>query len=299
MKNSITKYAKNNYVIFSININQKQHKSGKWKKQIDFPKKWTDFTLDNTIINEKQNGLAILTGKINNIIVIDIDNENHWKNFLQENNQKEPDTVKAMSGSGGLHYYFKYDKSLEDIKSTDHCFGKEYDIDIKTNGGCVICPPSKYFNNNLEKEVEYKWEKSIFDCQLQEFPYWIKQLLLKKEKIVNQNGNNDDIKRKISEIVNVKEIQELKNLEISQEDTELDFTISDIKTIIFMLNQSRYENYNDWINVGMCLYNINAKYLLLWEEWSQQSLKYEEGICEEKWDSFKKNKDGYLVFDSF
>ena len=295
MKNSITKYTKNNYVIFSININQKQHKSGKWKKQIDFPKKWTDFNLDNTIINEKQNGLAILTGKINNIIVIDIDNENHWKNFLQENNKEEPDTVKAMSGSGGLHYYFKYDKSLEDIKSTDHCFGKEYDIDIKTNGGCVICPPSKYFNNNLEKEVEYKWEKSIFDCQLQEFPYWIKQLLLKKEKIVNQNGNNDDIKRKISEIVNVKEIQELKNLEISQEDTELDFTISDIKTIIFMLNQSRYENYNDWINVGMCLYNINAKYLLLWEEWSQQSLKYEEGICEEKWDSFKKNKDGLKI----
>ena len=63
MKSSIKKYKNKNYVIFSININQKQHKSGKWKKQIDFPKKWTDFNLNNTIINEKNNGLAILTGK--------------------------------------------------------------------------------------------------------------------------------------------------------------------------------------------------------------------------------------------
>ena len=48
-------------------------------------------------------------------------------------------------------------------------------------------------------------------------------------------------------------------------------------------NKTRNNNYNDWLSVGMCLHNINSNYLLLWMKWSQQSNKYEDGICEEKW----------------
>ena len=159
MKKIIKKYVDKKLVVFSINIEQKQHKSGKWKKEIEFPPKWTDFTLDKSFFNKDYNGVALLTGKINNIIVIDIDNVEHWNKLLEENNQKEPETVKVISGSGGIHYYFNYDCDLENVTSKDHCFGKDYDIDIKTNGGCVICPPTKYFNKNLNSDVEYKWEK--------------------------------------------------------------------------------------------------------------------------------------------
>ena len=132
MKSSIKKYIKNNLVVFSINVNQKHHKNGSWKKDIDFPSKWTDFTLSTSYYNEEYNGVALLTGKINNIIVIDIDNVEHWDQFLKENNQKEPNTVKVISGSGGIHYYFEHDIDLENVTSKDHCFSKDYDIDIKT-----------------------------------------------------------------------------------------------------------------------------------------------------------------------
>src|SRR5690606_28171672 len=148
-----------------------------------FPSKWTDFTLKKSYCNPDYNGLALLTGKINNIIIIDIDNVDHWKQLLHVHKQHEPDTVKVISGSGGFHYYFKYDEELEKVTSKDHCFGKDYDIDIKTNGGCIIAPPTKYFNKNVNKDVEYKWAKSIFEHEPSKVPEWIKKLLLEKKTL--------------------------------------------------------------------------------------------------------------------
>jgi hypothetical protein len=301
MQNEIKKYTKEKLVCFSIDVKQKKHSNGNYKKNIVFPNKWTDFNINNTKFDEKYNDLALLTGKINNLIIIDIDNIVHWNKLLEENNEEEPDTVKVISGSGGVHFYFRYDKELEEVKSKDHCFGKDYDIDIKTNGGCVIAPPTKYYNENLKKEVEYKWEKSIFEHKPTKMPKWIKSLLLEKKvekKKIKKNSINNEIEMKKEKniIENIKEnILELQNLEIPEQDFELNFSIKDIESLIDMLEQSRCEKYTNWINVGMCLYNIDPKYLLLWIKWSQQSDKYEEGACEEKWDSFKKDKNGLKI----
>ena len=284
-KKIIKKYTKEKLITFSINIKQKMHKNGNWKKDIEFPAKCTDFTAEKTVHNEECNGVALLTGKINNIVIIDIDNVEHWNKFLKKNNQVEPDTVKVISGSGGIHYYFKYDDELDNIKSKDHCFCKDYDIDVRTNGGCIIAPPSTYYNENLKKNVEYKWEKNIFDYKPSEMPQWMKNLLLDK-KI-----------EKIEKIEKIKQenIQELLNLEICQEDSEFDFTINEIETLLNMLSVHRNNIYNNWISVGMCLFNIDQKYLLLWNNWSRQSNKYNDGICEEKWKSFKKDKNGLKI----
>jgi P4 family phage/plasmid primase-like protien len=302
MQNEIKKYTKEKLVCFSIDVKQKKHKNGNYKKDIDFPSKWTDFTLNKTYVNNDYNGISLLTGKINKLIVIDIDNVVHWEKLLEENKEEDPDTVKVISGSGGIHFYFQYDKDLEEVKSKDHCFGKDYDIDIKTNGGCVIAPPTKYYNENLKKEVEYKWEKSIFEHKPSKMPKWIKNLLLEKkvekQKLKKETNKDENIGTLINQSVSF--LNETSPLAANvtgdvNEDSELNFTINDIECIIDMLNESRNNSYNDWLSVGMCLYNINPKYLLLWEKWSQQSEKYEEGNCEEKWDSFKKNKDGLKI----
>jgi P4 family phage/plasmid primase-like protien len=303
MKDAIKNYTEQNLITFSINIKQKKHKNGSWKKDINFPLNWTNFTLDATYFNKSYNGIAILTGKINNLIVIDIDNVEHWIQLLKENNQIEPDTVKVTSGSGGIHYYFQYDAELEDIKSKDHCFSKDYDIDIKTNGGCVIAPPTSYKNNNLNKFVEYKWNKSIFDTQPSNIPNWIKDLLLEKKtqkqiqnipNIPNIQNIKKEIKKDEKEHVELQmlEIQEIQEM---QEDNALQFTMNDIESLLNMLNESRYNNYNDWINIGMCLFNINKQYLILWLKWSQQSHKYEEAACEKKWKTFKREKNGLKI----
>lgn len=173
MKNEIKKFREQNLITFSIDIKQKQHKNGEYKKDIKYPSNWENIKLEDNQYNPKYNGLALLTGKVNNIIVVDIDNLDHWNEFLDDNDKDEPDTVTAISGSGGKHLYFRYSDDLNDIKSTSKCFDTNYDIDIRTNGGNIIVPPSFYDNKNLNKKVEYKWEKSIFEYELQDFPKWM------------------------------------------------------------------------------------------------------------------------------
>src|SRR5437868_1819498 len=96
-----------NYVIFSVNIRQ-EHKDNEWKKKLIMPTGWTNFDQNDMFYDGSYNGLAMITGEINNVIVIDIDNVEHWSTLLKQNKKKEPETVKVRSGSGGIHLYFKY-----------------------------------------------------------------------------------------------------------------------------------------------------------------------------------------------
>jgi P4 family phage/plasmid primase-like protien len=286
MEDEIQNYNDHNLVSFSIDIQQKKHnKTGKWKKDIKFPKDWQHYTLEKNYHNDKHNGIALLTGKVNNIIVIDIDDINHWNQLLNKHNKKEPDTVKAISGSGGIHLYFEYTDEFKNIKSNSKCFGSEYDIDIRTNGGCIISPPTKYKNNNLEKEAQYVWKKNIFDHKLKSIPQWIKNLL--EKNIEKKKKNNKETES--DEIINVPDP------EISQEDIEIDFSPEDIEILIDMLSDHRCETYSDWVNVGMCLFNINKYDNSIWIRWSKKSDKYENGACEKKWKSFKKTKEGLKI----
>jgi P4 family phage/plasmid primase-like protien len=291
------KYEEKNLIIFSINIEQKKHSSGKWKKNIIFPKDWQNYTLEKNYYNAKFNGLALITGKVNNLFVIDIDNVDHWKELLIKHNKKEPQTVKVKTGTGGIHLYFKYSDDLESIKSCSKCFGKDFDIDIRTNGGCIIVPPSKYYNNDNKKEVEYIWENDIFDNEIKTLPPWIKTLLLNKNIDKDKNKEKNTKIKEIDEIKEMsKEIKsEILNTDSIIEDSNLKFTIDDIESLVKMLDESKYENYNDWINVGICLHNIDSNYLLIWIKWSKQSEKYEDGSCDKKWKSFKKSKDGLKI----
>jgi P4 family phage/plasmid primase-like protien len=279
MKSDVKKYIENDLSVFSIDIKQKQNKDGKWKKDIVFQKNWQNFTVKESYYNKDYNGLALLTGKVNNIIVIDIDNVKHWEKLLQEQNKKEPETVKATSGNGGIHLYFKYDEEISNVKSTDHVFGKDYDIDIRTNGGCIIAPPSKYYNENQKKEVKYEWVTSILDKEPKEIPDWMRALLLnKKEKI------KDEIKEEPKE-----------ETKIEKEELDKKFSDEEIEDLLNLLSKNRTENYTDWVNVGMCLYNISKENLYVWRKWSKESEKYESGICEEKWKTFKKSKEGLNI----
>jgi P4 family phage/plasmid primase-like protien len=284
MDKAIKEYNSKNLIAFSVNIEQEFKENQKvWKKKPTMPFNWQN--LDKAKFKKDYNGIALLTGKKNNIVVIDIDNISHWEKLLKENNAKEPVTVKAESGSGGIHLYFKYTNDLENITSKDHKFGKEYDIDLKSNGGCIYVSPTKYHNNNLNKEVSYIWKKSILDYDPIEIPDWLKKLLFKHQEIKKETKKEKKLEIK----------QELQNIEIDDEDTKLNFTINDIELIVNMLAESRCDCYNDWISVGMCLNNIDSKYLLIWIKWSQQNNKYCEGDCEEKWKSFKREKSGLKI----
>ena len=53
------------------------------------------------------------------------------------------------------------------------------------------------------------------------------------------------------------------------------------------INSSRADDYDYWIEVGQCLHSVGDHMLSEWEAWSRQSSKYEPGVCERHWRSFK------------
>lgn len=248
---------------FSIKIEQEE-KDGIWKKKLTMPSGWQK--LRESKIVKSWNGLGMLTGEINGIIVIDIDNIEDWERLLEEKGEKEPETLKVRSGNGGRHLYFKYEEELSTITSRSKCFGEKYEIDVRTNGGCIIIPPSKYYNKNIEKEVKYEY---IEEKEICEMPNWMKGLLLNKK----------EIKKEVVEIVEDEEVKE----EIEDEEVE---------KLCELLSKNRAEDYNSWIEVGMCLKNINQDYKYIWKKFSQKSEKYNSKECDEKWKSFKKMREG-------
>jgi P4 family phage/plasmid primase-like protien len=64
------------------------------------------------------------------------------------------------------------------------------------------------------------------------------------------------------------------------------------KKLVKILSDDRADNHDTWIEVGWTLYNINTILLDDWIEFSQKSSKFEDGICEIKWDKFKKGTLG-------
>ncbi|GAQ92179.1 hypothetical protein KFL_009390050 [Klebsormidium nitens] len=167
----------------------------KGTKEVDFPKNYAHITtpgLWEQSINEAMrqrmdaNGVAILTGP-SQLIVIDVDVSSSdtkkpdielWDRLVEKHG--EPQTLKAQSGSGGLHFYFK--ANSPGLKCTRNFSGIKvdksvYGVDGRARGGVVFAYPARYVKDQ-GKLATYKWingPPSFEACQ--EMPPWLTSFL--------------------------------------------------------------------------------------------------------------------------
>ncbi len=197
--------------------------------------------------------IGMPTGAVNGMIVLDVDvkkgkdGEASLKALLEKHGQTLPPTRIVRTPSEGRHIYF--DTSDPKIGNSQDDLGEG--LDIRGNGGYVIMPPSQNGNGKC-----YKME---FDEGVADLPEWLKTLILKPiapyspPPIKDFNGAPDQAK------------------------------IEDALNYI-----SSSCNYKEWINVGMALHSWNpneGRYI--WDAWSRKSDKYEEGLVDVKWRTFK------------
>lgn len=123
---------------------------------------------------EKYTGhnVGILCGNHSNVIIIDVDNRNNginnWNEILDENFILNIDTPIVQTPSGGIHYYFKWDKELDLYKSKLSKNNKKYDgIDILKTGKQVVFPGSQI---NGKK---YVWVQSPLNTTIKKLPEWL------------------------------------------------------------------------------------------------------------------------------
>ena len=123
-------------------------------------------------------GFGVLTGEKSNIIIFDIDNIDdtveEWHRII--GHYGDPITPKALSPSQGYHYYFQYDCN-NPLRTCTRCLRrdqKDLHIDIRSDKGCVVCPPSSQGGS------PYQWIRSPFEYEMIPVPAWLLQYVIEE-----------------------------------------------------------------------------------------------------------------------
>lgn len=139
--------------------------------------------------------IGVVTGKVSGITVIDIDvgsgklGAESWAALIEE--QGEPRTLMAKTGSGGMHVYFKYNSAL---KTGSNRLGKG--LDVRNDGGYVVVPPSRHRSGGA-----YEW---MNDSQLEDLPSYLLEAKVdgrgRKNKEVSHKYSTDQLREMLSHI---------------------------------------------------------------------------------------------------
>ena len=110
------------------------------------------------------------TGKAAGFIVVDVDPRHGGDDALSELEQQHgalPSTVMALTGGGGVHYFFRYPDD-RDIRCSTAVVGAG--LDVKGDGGYIVLPPSIHPNGTA-----YQWETAHHpdDVPLAPVPQWV------------------------------------------------------------------------------------------------------------------------------
>lgn len=128
--------------------------------------------------------IGLVTGEISGVIVVDIDPRHN----ADDKDFKDIVTVKSKTGGGGEHYFFKYEAGF--ICEN----GIQPGIDIKTNGGFAIIPPSIHSSGN-----KYEWINSPDTTPLAPLPAFVKDWYKSINKTKSSSKWNEDILDGVSE----------------------------------------------------------------------------------------------------
>jgi len=127
-------------------------------------------------------GIAIITGKLSGVFVLDPDDINSMAE-VEKRGRKE--TVSAET-SRAWHDYFKYpDFKVPSKKGRSEDWPFEH-ADLQSDGHYVVAPPSIHPTGK-----EYAWIRSPLDCDIAEAPQWLLDLL--KPISVSDNKNSPSI----------------------------------------------------------------------------------------------------------
>lgn len=141
------KYQQHGYSIIPVGKDKKPLID--WKKYQS--EKATKEQVEEWFKGDTPPGIGIVTGKISNVTVVDVEKGGEWRDL--------PTTMTAKTGGGGYHLYYKYAEGV----------GNSVRIrpltDIRGDGGYVVAPPSGHSSGGM-----YEWFKKE---KPQPFPYQV------------------------------------------------------------------------------------------------------------------------------
>lgn len=103
--------------------------------------------------------LALITGSISGVVVVDCDNAEAVE-YAQEHGLASPFSVKTTRGQ---HYYFAHPGAGQRFQNKVGGQGRDWPdvpgLDFRGDGGYVVLPPSVSFDDNGEVRHSYSWDE--------------------------------------------------------------------------------------------------------------------------------------------
>lgn len=141
-------YVSFGWSVIPIKPQSKTPAIGSWK---EFQSRLaTEAELKEWFGGNSKNNVAIVTGKLSGLAVIDDDGEG----------LNGTETLTARSSKGKRHLYLKYS---EGIRNSAHVNGRKYDV--RGEGGYIVAPPSTHPSG-----AAYTWQTPPSPAELSDFP---------------------------------------------------------------------------------------------------------------------------------
>jgi len=162
------------------------------KKQVLFKQLWQNAVPDThaSFFKNTDNGIALLTGEVNDLYVVDCDLLKEkdvtlgtmcgvavFSDLIKSNKLPENTSIQR-SASGGMHYFFSLSKSfgngLLSGKNTSKLVvnGNSTSIDTRGEKGCIIAYPTSYTVHDEKRS--YSWISPLVDIsKLPAMPKWL------------------------------------------------------------------------------------------------------------------------------
>lgn len=185
-------YAAHGYRVVPIKPKEKRPPMGAWQDvattQTGTIRAWWEG-------NYQGYGIGIVTGILDNgtrYFVLDIDEHDPENSGsatlkrLEQQNQPLPDTVRARTGSGGLHMLYTLADHHTDIgNGAGRLLGAG--IDVRAINAQIVVAPTIHPNGNA-----YEWEQdhAIGEIEVAQAPDWLIELLTPKPQTTNNTIND-------------------------------------------------------------------------------------------------------------
>lgn len=166
--------------------------------------KWKDYQQRQSTVEEitewfslwRDANIAILTGLISGIVVVDIDNPEGLERLSAKINQEDLNTLKSRTGRGGIHLFYKT------LKKLPNAVGILLGVDFRAEGGYVVVPPSIHANGKT-----YEWFNKT---KILDLPKEIEDLLSPRksgiteeswETIIDKGERNNELTRRAGKLI--------------------------------------------------------------------------------------------------
>lgn len=137
-----------------------------------------------------------------------------------------------------------------------------------------------------ESNYHYEFENLINYFSVQNHNYSKKYATPLQDEYIDSDIDAECEKLGINSIVKAEEIKF--DIPMSKEDE-----VRRACKFTSMLNEKRANNYHDWINVGLALFNTDTSLLSAWIEFSKKcGKKFKEGECDKMWKTMKNPSNG-------